>query len=151
MLTVELSGIDMAFEKDQFAAYMQLAQLGFDQWDRRRVYEWRVTLAIWAGVAGTITSSDVTFPIYAGMVLLLYHGLWLWRIWDANNHNKVFARFYLAKSQALMRDHNPPSFDKRKPPSWFLTDLGMVLPLIGTVLLICLVYLIKTCDKLSCF
>ena len=37
---------DTTFAKDKFAAYMQLAQLGFDQFDKRRVYEWRVTFAL---------------------------------------------------------------------------------------------------------
>ena len=74
---------DTTFAKDKFAAYMQLAQLGFDQFDKRRVYEWRVTFALWALVAGAIAAKDINPPIWVGAVLFVGHALWLLRTWLA--------------------------------------------------------------------
>jgi hypothetical protein len=99
--------MDEDAERD-FNARMRLAQFGADQWERRRAYEWRLSLALWALLAGAVAIKDrfdisqATALLVSAAILAFYVWFWLKPVYATNKLDRDLIRVHLSKAQELV-------------------------------------------------
>lgn len=113
--------------KDQFDALMKLAELRRDRLDKRRDFEWKMSLALWALLAGSAATLKIHSPVFLipiFFVIVFGHAiLWVRPIWVRNRYDLLMLMFYLERCEQLIssevsvRDRPKLAFD-------FRTSLG---------------------------
>ena len=116
------------------------ARLGASRWDRRRSYEWKLTLGLWAGVLAAAkflsdaqmswgTGGVAGLIAFAFALFLLYVIVWIPGIWAANQSDKDWEFHFRKQAATLLRDPNhkvgepPKRVDRsfRKCWDWSMT------------------------------
>lgn len=135
-------------EKERFDACMQQANYGAGRHDGRRDYEWKVTLGLWALIAGAAIYQDrwsQRLPLWAlfvicALILGAYGYLWLYPLWKENAIDQAVANHFRVQAARILQDPNHSAtdldFDKVDISfSTFLSDWSMRFQLVGTALL----------------
>lgn len=102
-------------KKTEYDALMQQAEFNIHQFDGRREYSWKVTLGFWAAILGSVAvlkselnSSSITWLILGALVIVLLHGYWLKKVFDADKDDKTFAFEFRDKAIELLNSEVPP-------------------------------------------
>jgi len=123
-------------DKEKAATYVELAKMAQESFFHRRVYEWQIALALWAGIGALtyflITNKDkfpkVTlvflFLFYLAFVLIWFI-CWLVPLRRANETDKRFKHYYMwqaeGTSEAVEKAPQhplPPALEKL--PEWLV-------------------------------
>jgi len=111
-------------KKDEFDALMKLADFRFKRWADRRQYEWKVSLALWAGLAGAAVVLKTTgvmqalknappslWIVLGALLLLMWVGhAWKWVFWNwkRNQADINLAFFFADTAEGILRKSNSP-------------------------------------------
>jgi hypothetical protein len=101
--------------KEQFDALLDLSKLHRERLERRRSYEWKVNLALWAGLgalAGVLATKEVNLdewrcwvPWFAGGILVLigavFTFVWIRTLCTQNNQDSRLAESFAREAEAL--------------------------------------------------
>lgn len=129
--------MDEASER-AFNARMKMAQFGADQWERRRAYEWRVSIALWALIAASIAIRDrieieTRWAALASLVVFLAHTLlWLRPLHESNSFDRALIRTNLGEAQPLVGQTPAPPSERKE----FYEDWSMVFQALVTLFLL---------------
>ena len=96
--------------KDQFDAFMKLADFRMNVRKERRQLEWRVSLGLWVGLAaGMIAFKNLQFHIpqtllVVSLVIVALGHAWLWVVgnWWRNERDAKRAYCMIAKAEAVL-------------------------------------------------
>ncbi len=105
-------------QKEKFDAMMRIAEFSIKNFQERRQYEWKITLAFWAlmiGMMGIIINDkapmldrDVLIVLLPGIVVFFTLS-WLRGMWVANANDKSIAKSFLHDAEAVLRDESHTS------------------------------------------
>jgi len=129
-----------------------LANLAATRHDQRRQYEWKVSFAFWALLAGAVVKGRELahdLPVSIGIcVVFLYAFVWLRGVWIANHNDKELCQHFRRQAVAKLKTANheieamPGMLSARSLKYWlgFLKDWAMLFHLLVTVALVSIVY-----------
>jgi hypothetical protein len=144
--------------KDEFDAFMQLNEFRFKRWENRRMYEWRVSLALWAWMALATYYLEIAKPSHhipfgislcAAIGVVALHLFWVRTNWIRNMKDINHAFYFADRARRLLPNESKPEPSEDQGPRsihrgltekqnrWysFLCDLVPVLELSITVAL----------------
>ncbi len=101
-----------------FDSCLRLAQFSADSHEKRRAYEWKVSLGFWGAITlAILKKTDV--PIHVGVwealvVVFIYAFVWLRGLSVANENDKALSDFFRAEAVECLKDPthrvgNPPA------------------------------------------
>src|ERR1700733_11914537 len=93
-------------QKTLFDACMKQVDYFAGRWDRRREFEWKITVAVWTLAVGGIYFVKKPELIPHWMVVAFIVGYafhWLKRVWDANDAEIQQMIFYQREAESIMR------------------------------------------------
>ncbi len=105
-------------EQQRFESLMKLAEFRMGIREARRSYEWRVSLALWLGMAaGLISLKGVPLGLLITaliLVVICYSWLWIRWNWIAGERDARLAYFYAESAEALLSIRGSPEPDRRR-------------------------------------
>jgi hypothetical protein len=126
------------YEKTQ--AFLELYKLQWDRYDKRRDFEWKVTLGLWTGIAvitgflaGKVQVTVLHLVIYIA-IWVVYTFCWSAGSWQKNEEDKEYALVYLRKAEQLL-NHIKDERTFSKPNYWgFLKNWSRRSQILATAL-----------------
>lgn len=113
--------------RESFDALMRLNEFRFKRWQDRRIYEWRVSFALWAWMAAAIYYLKIdqkicSPPIYVSMIvaafIIFLHACWVGTNWDRNMKDINQAFYFWDAARVLLPGlRDPPPREYQKPGS----------------------------------
>jgi hypothetical protein len=106
--------VDERREEKLFEAYVKMAELAAARFDRRRSYEWKILLGLWAVVLMAVYKK-FSVPHFDFCVLVviqvLFTATWICGVWAANASDKTRYEYYyrLAHNVLTDKDTEPPA------------------------------------------
>jgi len=104
---------------------IELYKTQLEQWNKRRVDEWGITLSLWTSVtvgtgllAGKVQMNKEHLFGYL-IIWLLYTRIWAWNISQANRSDKTWARVYLRKIQLSLSIEGVTEEVQYVQPKWW--------------------------------
>ncbi len=141
-------------EKSEKLLFLYEKQL--DSFNRRREYEWKITLIFWTGAIGSTgflvnklnlehscMEQWYIFNIMMGVFVLwvLFVFLWLSGIWVANEKDKRWAKFYRKQIEAEINMEESSIKEPEKPYRWdFIGDWSMQFQALFSLALLILIW-----------
>lgn len=124
-------------EKEQFDAYMQLAQFRSERRRVRRQLEWKISVSVWALLVASTYAITTRPPewvlasVLGGVVVL--HGLaWLSHMWSANRRDMEVAFYFMNLAADIVKKDRPKEArpavrDWLSPVEWLFTIILAVM------------------------
>ena len=132
---------------------LRLYEKQLDSWNRRRDYEWKITILFWTGaIVSTGFIADKfkfeqmhIFPYIVICVIVLWLAfvfLWLKGVWTANEKDKNWASVYRSRIEAQIGMIREEDVEIYKKPSWseFIADYSMRFQALFTFVLLILIW-----------
>jgi hypothetical protein len=146
-------------EKDRFDALMKLAEFRLSRRNIRTAFDWKITLVLWAALAGIIYLKFEISPYLLGPALILLvssHALlWSGQIWARNEEDMKTAFYYASHAEHLLfpNEHAAPKEKSSQDSNlfdssnfrrlWSHRNWGFWFQIFGTTLLSCCVFWIS--------
>ena len=85
-------------DKRRFDALLSISEFSIARFDERRNHSWKIALGFWAAIIGSATlirSSSLSVSPWtlaaSGLVVILLHGYWLAKVFEADKKDKLLA------------------------------------------------------------
>jgi hypothetical protein len=114
-------------EKERLDGYLALVKHHAERHDKRREYEWKISLGIWGALLGTVavvkdvSLNTVWFWVAGGVICAIYGLVWLPGVSKANEIDKrLWQRFRDQAADVLHAgpQHIPSRLEIPKPSRW---------------------------------
>ena len=116
--------------KEKFDGCMRQAEFAFNSFHTRRAYEWKVTLGFWAA---TVLATQFLYDkplnfrcivwICAPMVIVIFHGLFLWGMRRAGKTDKDVYEKFREYAIEVLAGREPTDIKLPSLVSWWSWDL----------------------------
>jgi hypothetical protein len=137
MDTIE-SNIPVLDHKDRLDALLRIAEFHMAVRKERRQYEWRVSLALWVGLAGGMLSlKTISLFVLVPMLIAVNAGhAWLWVRWYYTRNDRDARRAYLHmdKAKELLEPGSAPPPGPYWPQGWLMAGAPLF-EILATLLL----------------
>lgn len=110
-------------DNEKATAFIELYKCQWQRYDKRRDFEWKVTLGLWTGIAavtaflaGKIQFSEIHARAYIA-IWIVYVFMWTRGSWWKNEEDREFALVYLNRAEQLLK-HTKEDREAKKPVWW---------------------------------
>ena len=104
-------------EKERFDALMSLADVHFARWRGRAEIEWKVSLALWVLLGGSLSiikvrPNVIILALFLIAIIALYGWFWTLQIWTRNTNDGEWAFYYISHARNILF---PGSLPRNEP------------------------------------
>lgn len=133
-------------DHEKVQSFLELYKVQWGRYDKRRDFEWKVTLGLWTGIAAAtgflagkvqMTELHLVIVIY-GLIWVVYTFVWTAYGWRKNEEDKEYALGYLRKAELLL-GHIKEDRNFREPGYWdFLSNWSRLSQVLTSAFLVIL-------------